>query len=161
MSYAMFSFPRVRALLFASSFTVLALGQAYAGNADLPELFTEDYSLVAYMASSLFRDKALPHYEGLDNAQLVKFNPDLFNQERFSLHLDHQHLMVVSDYLRHNGVQGTWVGHIEQEPQSEIILTKLNNIVTGEIQYAGKTYEIRHYQDDLYLVLQLDPFKAT
>lgn len=128
-------------------------------NSALPELFIEDYSLVSYMASSMMDGKSLPQWEDAQNSKLVKLNYSLLAAPRFVLNLSNPlGLVAIRERLVQQAGRQIWIGYIENEPNSSVLLVQTNGIVNGEIYYAGLMYEIQHYQDDLYLVSLLDPF---
>ncbi len=130
-----------------------------SANQTLPELFIDDYSLVSYMASSMVESKPLPQLDNLGNGRLVKVNPTVLMASRFVVNLSTQlGLVAIRQQLIQQANQQIWSGYIENEPNSSVVISRVNGIVSGEIYYAGLVYEIQHYQDELYLVAPLDPY---
>lgn len=101
----------------------------------------------------------------LVNANGAQYNPDpttssvvqldasLFEQTSFILHLNANNSMIaIRDKVINKPNHKAWLGHIENNPLSEITLTQSNNTIAGRINYAGNQYTLTYVNDDRYLL---------
>jgi len=92
----------------------------------------------------------------------VRLNLERLKADAINLNIFNDTLLVAEKDRVVDNVQGhsAWVGHIQGEPDSEVILASIGKAISGTIKRGnGDVYEILSNGDDTHTVRQIDPKK--
>jgi len=94
--------------------------------------------------------------------RLVRLDLDKLKGDALNLNIFNDTLLVAEKDRVVDNVRGhsAWVGHIQGEPDSEVILAVIGKAMSGTIKRGnGEVYEILSNGDDTHTVRQIDPKK--
>lgn len=106
-------------------------------------------------------NKTLPIKAVKGRNRTVTIRTDLLRSDALTLNLfDDVVALAVRDRLI-DKVKGssTWIGHVEDEPESEVFLTTRGQTMFGTVQIGGDLYEIESKGNNQYEITQVDPSK--
>jgi len=65
-------------------------------------------------------------------------------------------LDAVSDKVRKHSRGLDWVGHVEGDAESSVIMVERDGVVAGTIKYNGKLFKIYSRSDDIHVIEEID-----
>jgi len=90
-------------------------------------------------------------------ARHVQVNFSALDGDTLYLNLfDDVDLLAVRDRLAEGRGGQAWVGHLEDDPDSEVILASLGNALTGTVTTAGRLFEILAINGAAHVVREID-----
>lgn len=107
-------------------------------------------------------DTYLPPQAKKGRHRSVRPNFDRLKADAINLNIFNDTLLVAEKDRIVDNVQGhsAWVGHLQGEPDSEVILAVIGKAMSGTIKRGnGEIYEILANDDDTHTVRQVDPRK--
>ncbi|HYE35674.1 M12 family metallo-peptidase [Methylocaldum sp.] len=137
------------------SLALSAVSHTAAAERKLPEDLFQD-------ALSAIPDTNRPPQVKKDRNRSVRLNLERMKADAINLNIFNDTLLVAEKDRVVDNVQGrsAWIGHIQGEPDSEVILAVTGNVMSGTVKRGnGEVYEILYNGDDTHTVRQLDPKK--
>jgi hypothetical protein len=91
-------------------------------------------------------------------SRAVRIDPTAIDRDSITLNLfNDTSLTVVKDRIVQNGKgHSAWIGHIEDEPESEVILALRGKALMGTIKRGDEAYDIVYAGNDVHVVRQID-----
>jgi hypothetical protein len=111
---------------------------------------------------STISDARRPPQVKKDRIRSVRLNLNRLKADAINLNIFNDTFLVAEKDRVVENVQGhsAWVGHIQGEPDSEVILAVIGKAMSGTIKRGnGEVYEILFNGDDSHTVRQIDPKK--
>lgn len=120
----------------------------------------------AFAAGTIFSDTTASVPDHFKNAHKVKkgrtrtvqVNLDLLDQDSITLNLfgDTNFTIVKDRIVQSTKGHAAWIGHIEGEPESEVILAVRGKALMGTIKRGEEAYDIVYAGNDVHVVRQID-----
>ena len=119
-----------------------------------PELF-DDFGITQQ------KNKVRPLKEVKDRNRSVKVKTELLNSDTLTLTLFEDTVITVIRDRLVDKVKGstTWIGHVEDQPDSEVFLTSRKHALSGTVRIGEDLYEINLGANDLHEITKIDPSK--
>ncbi|MGX2039454.1 M12 family metallo-peptidase [Methylocaldum sp. MU1018] len=111
---------------------------------------------------SAIPDTRLPSHVKKGRHRPVQLNLDRLKADAINLNIFDDTLLIAEKDRIVDNVQGhsAWVGHIQGEPGSEVILAVTGDAMSGTVKREnGEVYEILYNEDGTHAVRQVDPKK--
>ncbi len=136
-------------------------GQAGAGGQNSRKKSAVAPDLFDVFGVTQTTNKVLPPKAVKGRNRSVKVHADLLWSDALTLNLfDDLVITAVRDRLV-DKVKGrsTWIGHVEGEPDSEVFLTVIGNVLSGTVRIGENLYEVNVGANGLHEITQVDPSK--